>query len=453
MTSLALAFIIILALRPLDIFQTGFQLSFLAVLGIIVLGDRLMQLYNRKRLTRHKPLDKAALAFFTTIAATAFTAPVTMTVFHQFSFIGLLWSPFACLIVAWLMTGGLALIFLALISMPLAQAAAVPLAMLSRLFSDASKKLSELPFAVCGTPALSAALTLAVFLSLWLLTRYVCFRQSSRVMIVSAALIISFSLAYAFQQPYVRYIQFSAGSADAALIEDGNVTIGIDTGENGSDLASYLLSRGRTLDTLYITHLHSDHIGGLRQLLENGIAIRRIVLPFGALETQAQDDSMAILQAAKAAGIAASFVGAGDTWQQGRVKMRVLWPYEGRVYPGQDANDSSLTMLWDLDGNTLLTAADLTGDYEHYAAQPAQVIKLAHHGSKNSSSQAFLETVKPQVALLTTSDSLQARAQATLKRLSTLGCKVYATHTSGALILTMARQNLLIEEYAIRGKR
>ena len=452
-TSLALAFITILALRPLDIFHTGFQLSFLAVLGIIVLGDRLTQLYSKNRLTRDKPLDKAVLAFFTAIAATAFTAPVTMTVFHQFSLIGLLWSPIACLIVAWLMTGGLALVLLTLISLPLAQAAAAPLAVLSRLFSDASKALSGLPFAVYDTPALSAALTLAVFLSLWLITRYACFSQSRRLIIASAALIISLSLAYAFQQPYVRYLQFSAGSADAALIEDGNVTIGIDTGENGSDLASYLKSSGRTLETLYITHLHSDHIGGLRQLLDNGIVIKRIVLPFGALETQAQDDSIAILQAAKAAGIVAGFAGAGDTWQHGRVKMRVLWPYEGKVYPGQDANDSSLTMLWDLDGTILLTAADLTGSYEHYAAQPAQVIKLAHHGSKDSNSQAFLETVKPQVALLTTSESLQARAAATLKRLSTLGCKVYATYTSGAIILTMARQKLMIEEYAMRGKR
>lgn len=453
LTSLALAFIIILAFRPLDIYQTGFQLSFLAVLGIIVLGDKLTQLYSKRRLTRHKPLDKVMPAVFATVAAVAFTAPVTMTVFHQFSLIGILWSPVACLIVAWLMAGGLVLIVLALVSLPLAQAAALPLIMLSRLFEDASKQLAGLPFAVFDTPALSAAVILAVLLALWLTTRYAVFRRSRRVMIASSALLIAFSLAYAFQQPYVRYIQFSAGSADAALIEDGNATIGIDTGENGSDLAAYLQSSGRRLDTLYITHLHSDHIGGLRQLLDRGVVIRRIVLPYGALETQAQDDSRAVLQAAQDAGIALSFAGAGDTWQQGRIKMRVLWPYEGKVYPGRNANDSSLAMLWDLDGSTLLTAADLSGDYEHYAAQPAQVIKLAHHGSKDSTGQAFLERVKPQVALLTTSDSLQARAQTTLRRLETLGCKVYATHTSGALILTMARQNLLIEEYAMRGKR
>jgi len=453
LTSLALAFIIILAFRPLDIYQTGFQLSFLAVLGIIVLGDRLTQLYNKKRLNRHRPLDKAMPAVFATFAAVAFTAPVTMTVFHQFSLIGILWSPVACLIVALLMAGGLVLIVLALVSIPLAQAVTLPLVVLSRLFEDTSKQLAGLPFAVFDTPALSAAVTLAVFLALLLTTRYTVFKPSRRVMIAASALLISFSLAYAFQQPYVRYIQFSAGSADAALIEDGNTTIGIDTGENGSDLAAYLQSSGRRLDTLYITHLHSDHIGGLRQLLDRGIVIRRLVLPFGALETQAQDDSRAVLQAARDAGIAVSFAGAGDTWQQGRIKMRVLWPYEGKVYPGQDANDSSLAMLWDLDGSTLLTAADLSGDYEHYAAQPAQIIKLAHHGSNDSTRQAFLEMVRPQVALLTTSDSLQARAASTLKRLEALGCKVYATHTGGALILTLARQNLMIEEYAMRGKR
>lgn len=455
LTSLALAFVLILMLRPLDIFQAGFQLSFLAVLGIFVLGDKLQHIYGKimGNRHRHKALDAVVLAFIITIAATAFTVPITTTVFHQFSLIGLLWSPVACLIVAWLMVGGLVLIALGLLSIPLAQMAAVPFTYLSRLFSDITKILSELPFAVYRTAALSVALSLTFFLCLWLLTRYVRIRQYNRVMIASAALLISLSLGFAARQPYVRYIQFSAGSADIALIEDGNATIGIDTGENGSDLAAYLLSSGRSLDTLYITHLHSDHIGGLQQLIESGVQIRRIVLPFGALETQVADDSRAILHMAQDMGITVGYVGAGDTWQQGRVSMRVLWPFEDRVYPAMDANHSSLAMLWDLDGIVLMTTADLSSDYERYAAAPAQILKLAHHGSKSSNSTAFLQNVNPQIALLTTSDSLQVRATATLARIDALDCQVYGTHNSGALILTAARQGLIVEEYAKRGTR
>ena len=63
-------------------------------------------------------------------------------------------------------------------------------------------------------------------------------------------------------------MQLSTGAADTAVIEDGAHTWVIDTGEHGGDLANYLLSRGRSVDTLYITHLHSDHVGGLQQLLE-----------------------------------------------------------------------------------------------------------------------------------------------------------------------------------------
>ncbi len=454
-TSLAIAFVLILILRPLDIFQAGFQLSFLAVLGIFVVGDILQYSYGKLmgNRQRHRVLETVILAFSTTIAATAFTVPVTMTVFHQFSLIGLLWSPIACLIVALLMVGGLIMMALGLFSIPLAQAAATPLAYISRLFSDVSKILSELPFAVYRTSALSAALSLAFFLALWLMTRYVRIRRFRRVLIISAALLVSLALGYAVRQPYVRYIQFSAGSADIALIEDGNTTIGIDTGENGSDLAAYLLSSGRSLDTLYITHLHSDHIGGLQQLLESGVHIHRIVLPFGAFETQVADDSRAILTMAQDLGIPVSHAGAGDTWQQGRVSMRVLWPFKDRVYPGMDANHSSMAMLWDLDGNILMTTADMSSDYERYAAAPAQILKLAHHGSKSSNSLSFLKTVNSQIALLTTSDSLQQRAAATLERVEALDCQVYATHNSGALILTAAPKGLIIEEYAKRGAR
>lgn len=71
------------------------------------------------------------------------------------------------------------------------------------------------------------------------------------------------------------------GTADAAVLETGGEVWAIDAGE-GDDLAVYLRQRRLSLTGLILTHLHSDHAGGLRYLLESGIPVERCYLPWGA---------------------------------------------------------------------------------------------------------------------------------------------------------------------------
>lgn len=452
LTSLALAFLLILAARPLDVYQAGFQLSFLAVLGIFTLGDRLDRAYDALARSRRLPdwLRPIAVALIATVSATLFTLPVTVTVFHQFPLLGLLWSPAACLLVALLMWGGIVLLPLALALPTLAATLVQPLILLSRLLTVVSRALSGLSLAAWRLPAPAVLLTLCMLTTLWLLTRYVRLRWFRRLLLIAGSFAIALlPLVLRGPEP-LRYLQFSAGSADAALVEDGQHTLGIDAGENGSDLASYLLSRGRRIDTLYITHLHADHIGGLEQLMEAGVGVGELVLPYGALETQVADNSREILSAALERGIPLRFMGQGEDQAFGRASVRALWPAAGRVYPGMDANHSALTLLWQLGDVSLLAASDLTGDYERYAAHPAQVLKLAHHGSRYSSGEEFLRMVSPSVALLTASDSQRERVGDTLRRLEALGCATYATNEGGALILSVGEEGLTIEQYAGR---
>jgi competence protein ComEC len=85
--------------------------------------------------------------------------------------------------------------------------------------------------------------------------------------------------------------------------------------------------------------------------------------------------------------------------------MQVLWPEKGRVRPGQEANESSLVTLLRIRETSLLQTGDLDGRYEMYAAAPSDLLKVAHHGSPSSSSEAFLASVRPQTALLSCGDA------------------------------------------------
>jgi competence protein ComEC len=154
-----------------------------------------------------------------------------------------------------------------------------------------------------------------------------------------------------------------------------------------------------------LTHLHADHAMGLRALREDRIPIRVIYLPSGAKEAAVHPDVLALLEELAAEGTEIRFLSAGDTLPLPSGALEVLWPEKGRTRPGQDANMYSLTARLTLKGTSLLHTGDLDGRYEMYAAAPSDLLKVAHHGSQSSSSEAFLASVRPQTALLSCGDA------------------------------------------------
>lgn len=237
-----------------------------------------------------------------------------------------------------------------------------------------------------------------------------------------------------------EYMQLDMGDADAAVLRQEKHVLVVDAGEYGGDLASYLRAEHLPVDLLVLTHLHSDHAGGVRELLDEGIPIRRCVMPSGALEADFDEEVLPLLARMEENGTVIETVRRGDILQWAEGKLTVLFPPEG--FSASNANDGSMALLVEAEGVKLLLTGDLSARYGQYAAVSADVVKAAHHGSKNGTTQAFLDESAPTAVLVSTK---RENAADYLRGIT--DADVYSTLESGAIIIRMADGHFTIEEF------
>lgn len=432
-TTLCAAFWFILLFRPLDLFSASFQLSFCAVLGMIVFSPLIA-----------KPLEKVRPQALRAEISATFTATMgsllpAIQIFHKFSLIGLLVNPVLCALFAVLLPAYAMILIVGCVSLPAGMWLGSLIRPVTQGMVSAVKWLGNLPFATVRTPQLPWYCVWAAVLFAAMCTRYVAVKPfSKKLAIGGAAVVMAFGVWRLTVCRDVQYVQLAMGQADSALILDGGETVVIDTGKYGGDTASYLLASGRRADHLILTHLHSDHCGGVAQLLEDNVPIGEVILPEGAEEQLIDPGCLALLDTLREMGAPIRYMHAGDSLQMGRVTLTATWPLAGTVRPGQNANRYCLALLCDLDGVKLLTTGDLTGDYEMYAAADADILKVAHHGSKNSTGREFLQAVTPEIALIpANAGSAVLPHPDMLERLAEAGIPAYHTGEWGALTITV----------------
>lgn len=440
LTAWSVGLMIILFLQPLQLFSAGFQMSFGAVLGMILLYDALQVHFMR---IRNERLRKVVASYAVTLCATVGAALPVIYTYNSFSLMGLLVNPLICLMTELLMLADIVLLLASCISLPLAQKMGVLIAHLSRFTVEGVGLAGEISWSAVHVPSFPWYLAAAIVLCLILCTRYVKFTALKRVLLGGGALTVACTVMLLNANHDVRYIQLAMGNADAAVIEDGQKTIVIDTGEYGGDLSSYLLATGRRADHLILTHLHTDHALGLEYLLSENVQIGTIYLTTEAFKTEVSQRVLDLLLQSQEKGIKMQLLSAGDQIRTKRVTIDVLWPKEGSGHALKDANDCAAALLIDLDGASILHMSDLTGAYENYAAVPVDILRAAHHGSADSTRERFLSVVQPAVCLI----SGDSPSEKTLSRLANVSTMVYDTGTHGALFITVREGQYFVQGY------
>lgn len=432
-----------LMMNPLQLFGASFQLTYGAMLGLILVYPRLKNLVlSRRRWINWLWQSEAAC-----LSVQLGLLPAQMHFFGGFPPATFLMNP---LVVA-ASSGVMIMYWVMLLLLPIpglrelfgfltGQATTGMLAFL-RILADWLGYFLPLPapnaLTMIGWAMLLVGLSVLILPHRGRLKRLVS--------LCGAALIMLSMLRLPHTGTY--YIQFSDGEADAAILHDREAVILVDAGENPATVASWLTDRCLTVDMLILTHLHIDHVGGVRGLLDHGIPVKVCALPDGAQVTgDLDEEALLLLEELADTGTQFITLSRGDVIDTPSGQLTVLWPQSGTVRPGQSANDTCLVLRADVLGATMLLTADLTSRYETYAALPADILKAAHHGSAESTSPEFLAAVSPQVILL--SCGTEEREASFIPRAGDV--PVYSTNTSGAVTIHFTEGSFTVETHLPR---
>lgn len=432
--ALGAAALVLLALRPADLFDPGFQLSFAAALTLALRpGDE-----TEARRGMAGMLGGWLLRGFSASAWIAVTtAPITAYHFHEVAAFGvvgnLVLTPFLELIALPLALGGLAIGW------------DVPVRVATWLVEQVDRGAGVLAYAApVGNVAIAGATTLAalVVIGLWLAARR---RRGIADVIAWAALCIGWALARTPPADGTLRVTFlDVGQGDAALVElpDGAVWL-IDAGglPNARDAVA-AASTGRTIrrtlaafghariELAIVSHPHPDHYLGLAAIgapIEELWAAREPDVSEPSREPDAMklDDPALrgerpglprfadVVAALRAGGTRIAHPPLGVARAQAGVEL-IVWapryqadaggPIVGAADPVRSVNDNSLVVELRYRGRSILFAGDLEAEGEAQLVEAGvphvDVVKVAHHGSPTSSSPELIAALRPALAVL-----------------------------------------------------
>lgn len=226
------------------------------------------------------------------------------------------------------------------------------------------------------------------------------------------------------------------GQADSILINANNKYMLIDAGNNedGEKLVMYLKSLGiEKFDYVVGTHAHEDHIGGMDNIIDS-FDIGTFYMPDVITTTKTFED---VLDSLEKKNLNFDTPQIGSTFDLGKAKIET-------IYVGKDSknlNNSSIILKLTYGNVSFLFTGDIESDVEKALLNKdieSDVLKVAHHGSNTSSSNAFLKKVNPKYAIISvgTGNSYGHPKSVILDRLEKLGTKIYRTDELGTIIVT-----------------
>jgi len=273
---------------------------------------------------------------------------------------------------------------------------------------------------------------------------------SLTVFFVSVMFLFYQNIAYS-DVAFVKFV--NVGQGDCTLITlPGDIDILIDGGEysKGSEnnpesntVCSYLARAGvKDIDLIIATHANSDHIGGLLSVIDC-FKVGALIVPPTFLNS---DLSLPLMDKAMEKNVSIYIMLTEDTVTiTDTIKLTALMPDIYTIQNEENENNTSLVFRLDCYGTSFLFMGDIEAETEFYMTRllnddilDVDVLKVGHHGSDTSSSEAFLEKVTPEFAFIPVGEnSFGHPSSEVLDRLSAMGTTVFRADMNKDVIFVL----------------
>ena len=422
---------------PLSLFQTGFLLSYGTVLGILLFVKQFQKAESGNQVLA--PVMGALGISFVTL-------PVLLYFYYEIPLYSLIANVVLLPFLGILLGTGLCGAFLSLCSVYVARFCMGMAHYILGFYEIVCRFLEILPNhqIILGCPYSWQIVAYFSLLFLWIVFQKKYPQYKFWILLVLAVGILD--LTPRREADGLRITNLDVGQGDCTCIRIKDKTILIDGGSSDvTEVGKYRIVKFlkyygiRRIDRIFITHSDSDHTNGLLEIIQDpshmGFSIGKIVLP----DIKKQDKNyFKLKKLCVASGLPVDFMKKGDYVSIDHVKMRCLHPYPS--YDWESENDYSLVLEVQYGNFKGLFTGDLEEQGEREICSQlhtVQYLKVAHHGSKGSSSEEFLTKTNPRICVYSAGENNRYGhpSKETRQRVKKIKAKEFCTIQKGAVTI------------------
>lgn len=482
-TTISISILLILIENPYKILDIGLLLSYFATIGIICFS-KLNKKSKRELTLKERLIESIKEMVLITVFANIFVIPIMIYNFNTISLTFVISNVIAGIIIGPITIGGFILIIISFISIKFTYVISILYNLLLDLLIQSTNLTSLIPLSEILVPTPSIVIIIIYYIILFFYMLYIflkkeyynryimkkiskCILGTSKYIkknykIIIAYIIICFiliTLALKIIPKDLEIYFIDVGQGDSTLIitptnkkilidSGGSETGNFDVGKN--TLVPYLLDRKIiSLDYICISHFDSDHCDGFKYLLKN-IKVKNIIL---SKQYETTNNFKEIINIANKKKINVIKVEAGNILNIDKfVKFKIFSPGKALT---NDINDNSIVMKLEYNNFSCLFTGDISKQIEKKLVKQygnelkSTILKVAHHGSKTSSDEDFINQVSPKISLIGVgkNNKFGHPNEEVLKTLKDINSKVFRTDEKGEITLKVNRRGIDINTY------
>ena len=411
--SICFALLFILFFNPYSIYDMGLQLSFGGIIGLNLFKE-IIKIKN----TDNKIINYIVENLNTSLAVQIVILPIILYHFNKLSLTFFISNILVSILILPLLVLGYLSIIIIKFNLSFFISIIYLEKILLKIFLDIANFISKINISkiLIVTPNI---LTIVIYYLLVLFVTFYGYKLKNKINKIIICILIFVVIFTNFNLKFNQNLEINfidVGQGDSCLIISPlNKKILIDAGEGGPEsiydygknvVLPYLLDRKiSSLDYIMVSHFDSDHAGGVIEILEN-ISVKNLII---AKQFEENECFKKVIEICNKKKINIIIVKAGDVLKIDKyLKFRILWPSnEIKIEENQINNNSIITRLECFNFKMLFT-----GDIEQVAEKAilnkynesillkSNVLKVAHHGSKTSTTEEFLKKVNPKIVLI-----------------------------------------------------